>query len=143
MLPAPKALARQTAWSRDIFQRMRSTQRRVGQLAIDQGAGEGAFLAVLVLPPSCLADPHLPALLERELAAAVRQDGLVRAALLRTDAALSTPVTSGAAPAEADALVLVEASHPEPARTHAHGLAAQLELPQPRLHAFRLLWRLP
>lgn len=46
-----RAFTQQTAWSLANFERMTGTQRRVGELTIEAGDGEGAHLALFVLPP--------------------------------------------------------------------------------------------
>lgn len=140
--PYRQAFANQTAWSRENFTRMRGTQRRVGRLTIEAGEGEGGALALFVLPPQQLADPALRERLRQALLTTSAQDHVIRASLLETDATLSSPVTADAAPAPADALVMVEASRADVALQQAQALAAALALPPPAVHSFQSLWRL-
>ncbi|HYF58939.1 MAG TPA: hypothetical protein VEA81_08285 [Burkholderiaceae bacterium] len=133
-----RAFSNQTEWSLRNFARMRDTQRRVGALTIEAGEGEGGALAMFVLPPG----PRDPAALRALLGRAVEADHVVRATLLETDVALSTPLTAGAPPAPADALVKVEATRPEVARAQAASLAGTLGVPADAVHVFTTLWRL-
>src|SRR4051794_30194811 len=113
-----KAFSNQTDWSLRNFARMHGTQRRVGALAIEVGAGEGGALALFVVPAG-LAEAEA---LRAPLTAAAGRDDVIRAALLQTDVGLSTPLTANAAPAPADALLMVEATRPEVARREAAAL---------------------
>jgi type IV secretory pathway VirJ component len=140
--PYRQAFANQTAWSRENFTRMHGTQRRVGRLTVEAGDGEGGALALFVLPAQRLADAAGRERLQQALLAASTQDHVIRASLLETDAMLSTPVTADAAPAPADALVMVEASRMEVALQQAQALAASIALPPSAVHSFRSLWRL-
>ncbi|MDO8419583.1 MAG: hypothetical protein Q7S90_06050, partial [Rubrivivax sp.] len=65
--PYAKAFANQTSWSLENFKRMRGTQRRVGRLSMEAGAGEGGALAVFVVPERLLARPGMPARLQQAL----------------------------------------------------------------------------
>ena len=132
-----RAFANQTEWSLRNFARMRATERRVGELAIELGDGEGAALALLVVPAGRWSLPALRA----ALAMTLECDGIVRAAVLCTDVGLSTPLTAGAPPAPADALVMIEASAAGPALEQAGAVARTLGLPG-EVHAFEMLWRL-
>ncbi len=134
------AFANQTAWSLENFKRMRGTQRRVGKLGVEAGAGEGGALALFVLPPQQLAQSG--ASLREALAAVAGQDHVIRASLLETDAGLSTPVTADAVAAPADGLVLVEATRAAVAVEQATALVASLGLPAAEIHSFQSLWRL-
>ena len=140
--PYARAFANQTPWSLQNFARMRGTQRRVGRLTVEAGAGEGGALAMFVVPPPLLAEPGMAARLQQALTALPQQDHVIHGALLETDAALSTPVTADAAPAPADALVMVEATRADAASHHAAALATSLGLPAHAVHSFQTLWRL-
>lgn len=140
--PYARAFANQTPWSLENFKRMRGTQRRVGSLSLEAGEGEGGVLAAFVVPAAIVADGGALARLEQGLQAVTREESVIRAALLRTDAKLSTPVTADAAPAPADALVMLEASRPEAARRQAQALAAAAGVPAGEVYTFQLLWRL-
>lgn len=140
--PYAKAFGNQTQWSLDNFKRMRGTQRRVGALELEAGEGEGGCLAAFVVPAAVVADAGALARLEQDLAAATQQDYVVRAALLRTDVKLSTPLTANAVPAPADAFVMLEASRPEAARAQAQVLARSVGAADGEVYTFQLLWRL-
>lgn len=131
------AFANQTEWSLRNFARMRATQRRVGELALELGAGEGGALALLVVPPGQWSLPQL----RQSLAVVSDQDGIVRASVLCTDVELSSPLTAAAPPVAADALVMVEGSDLEPALAQTRAMARELGLPD-EVHGFQALWRL-
>ncbi|MBU9375957.1 hypothetical protein KTE28_16640 [Burkholderia multivorans] len=128
-----RAFAQQTAWSLANFERMTGTQRRVGELTIEAGDGEGAHLALFVLPPERIDVAQLRARFD----AALREPGVHAARLFRTTPELSAPIGADAAarPA-ADALVLVEGSDAAAARRVAVALAGHDEV-----RTFELLWR--
>ena len=131
------AFANQTEWSLRNFARMRATQRRVGELAIELGGGEGAAMALLVVPPGQWSLPQL----RESLAVVSDQDGIVRASVLCTEVGLSSPLTADAPPVPADALVMVEATDAEPAVEQTRSIARELGLPD-EVHGFQALWRL-
>lgn len=128
-----RAFAQQTAWSLANFERMTGTQRRVGELTIEAGDGEGAHLALFVLPPERIDVAQLRARFD----AALREPGVHAARLFRTTPELSAPIGADAAarPA-ADALVLIEGSDAAAARRVAVALAGHDEV-----RTFELLWR--
>ncbi|MEY8174303.1 DUF4286 family protein [Burkholderia multivorans] len=128
-----RAFAQQTAWSLANFERMTGTQRRVGELTIEAGDGEGAHLALFVLPPERIDVAQLRARFD----AALREPGVHAARLFRTVPELSAPIGADAAarPA-ADALVLIEGSDAAAARRVAVALAGHVEV-----RTFELLWR--
>lgn len=140
--PYARAFGNQTQWSLDNFKRMRGTQRRVGELSLEAGEGEGGCLAAFVVPAAVVADAGALARLEQNLAAATQQDHVVRAALLRTDVKLSTPLTANAIPAPADAFAMLEASRPEAAQAQAQALASSVGAAAGEVYTFQLLWRL-
>ena len=135
-----QAFTRQTEWSLRNFARMQGTQRRVGELAIELGEaeGEGGALALVVVPPGQTA----PDLWRPRLENVTREDHVIRAALLLTDPALSTPLTAGASAPPADALLLIEATRPEVAEAQARSLARTLTPAGAEVAVFQALWRL-
>jgi hypothetical protein len=133
-----QAFANQTEWSLRNFERMRDTQRRVGELEIELGDGEGGALALFVAPPGATKPGNLRSALQN----AAEQDDVVRAAVLRTDAQLSTPVGAGSKPVPADLLVSVEATEPQAATAQARSVAEALGLGNVQVQGFRLLWRI-
>jgi hypothetical protein len=134
-----KAFAQQTDWSRRNFARMRDTQRRVGELTVDEGMGEGGALALFVF-----ADDRSGARLAPHFRDTVERDHVIRASLLETDVGLSAPLSAGAAPAGADRVAMVEATDGDAAFDAADNLARQLavDVQDGGVHVFRLLWRL-
>jgi hypothetical protein len=137
-----QAFSQQTPWSLENFTRMRGTQRRVGCLSIEAGAGEGGVLALFVVPAEKLKQSATLAAIEARLIESTTQDHVVSACLLQTDTALSTPVTANAEPAPADALVMIEASHEDAALQQARSLAEHLGLCADEVFSFKTLWRL-
>ncbi len=135
-----RAFAQQTEWSRRNFTRMRDTQRRVGELTVDEGMGEGGALALFVF-----ADPDRSgARLAQNFRDTVERDHVIRATLLETDVDLSAPLSAGAAPARADRVAMVEATDGDAAFDAADNLARQLavDVQDGGVHVFRSLWRL-
>jgi hypothetical protein len=137
-----QAFANQTKWSLENFTRMRGTQRRVGRITIEIGEGEGGALAVFAVPEAVLAQADMRAKLAEQVGAIAAKDHVIRASLLETDAALSTPVTADASPAPADALVMIEATRSAVAHQQALALSESLGLPSDGVYSFQSLWRL-
>lgn len=135
-----KAFSNQTEWSLRNFERMRGTQRRVGELVIEAGqpGGEGGALALFVVPEGHVG---LDALRDA-LGKVAEQDHVISAAVLRTDSGLSSPVTPNTPPVPADLMVSIEATQPDVAFDRALALAETLGLAPGSVFAFRLLWRL-
>lgn len=134
-----QAFARQTDWSQRNFGRMRETQRRVGELIVDVGQGEGGALALFVItnasPQPIQIGPHFQAVVER--------DQVVRASLLRTDVELSSPLSANAPAAQADMVAMVEATDAETAFDAANVLARQLPVEQTGgVYVFQVMLRL-
>jgi hypothetical protein len=140
--PYALAFANQTPWSVNNFKRMRGTQRRVGQLRVETGAGEGGSLAMFTVTAPLLAQPGRSAQFAAALRALAKEDDVVSATMLATDAALSTPVTADAVPAPADALIMVEATREDAAFRHAATLSTSMGLPEDAVYSFQMLWRL-
>ncbi|ABI89724.1 hypothetical protein CH72_4204 [Burkholderia ambifaria AMMD] len=128
-----RAFTQQTAWSLANFERMTGTQRRVGDLTIEAGDGEGVHLALFVLPPERIDVPHL----RERFDAALREPGIHAARLFRTAPDLSAPIGADAAarPA-ADALVLIEGSDAAATRMVAAAIAGHDDV-----RTFDLMWR--
>ncbi|UEP31190.1 MULTISPECIES: DUF4286 family protein [unclassified Burkholderia] len=128
-----RAFTQQTAWSLANFERMTGTQRRVGDLTIEAGDGEGVHLALFVLPPERIDVPRL----RERFDAALREPGIHAARLFRTAPDLSAPIGADAAarPA-ADALVLIEGSDAAATRRVAAAIAGHDDV-----RTFDLMWR--
>lgn len=140
--PYLSAFANQTAWSRENFTRMRGTQRRVGQLSVEAGEGEGGSLSLFIVPEGKLGQPGVKAQLRQMLTALTGQDHIIRTTLFETDTSLSAPVTADADPAPSDAIVMVEATRSTEAHHHAQALSDSLGLPPGEVYSFQSLWRL-
>lgn len=119
-----QAFAQQTEWSLRNFSRMRDTQRRVGELVVDVGPAEGGALALFAIRN---ATPERIAPLFQSV---IARDHVMRASLLRTDVALSAPLSATAPAAQADVVVMVEAGDADAAFDAANVLAAQLPTEQ-------------
>jgi hypothetical protein len=133
------ALARQTDWSRLNFSRMRDTQRRVGELVVDAGQGEGAALALFV----CAADSLQLSQIDSSMQELGGRDRVIRSSLLRTNVALSSPLLPGAAPVPADVVAMVEATEPTAAFDAASAMSKVLAPGRAGcVYLFRSLWRL-
>lgn len=128
-----RAFTQQTAWSLANFERMTGTQRRVGDLTIEAGDGEGMHLALFVLPPERIDVPHL----RERFDAALREPGIHAARLFRTAPNLSAPIgADAAARTAADALVLIEGSDATATRRVAAAIAGHDDV-----RTFDLMWR--
>jgi len=133
-----RAFTQQTPWSLANFARMTNTQRRVGELTLETGDGEGAHLALFVLPPERVET----ALLKPRFEAGLRQPGIHAARLFCTAPALSVSLMASkelkeAALPAADALVLIEGSDADATRALAVALADGTEV-----RTFQMLWRI-
>ncbi|EDT42066.1 DUF4286 family protein [Burkholderia ambifaria] len=128
-----RAFTQQSAWSLANFERMTGTQRRVGDLTIEAGDGEGMHLALFVLPPERIDVPHL----RERFDAALGEPAIHAARLFRTAPDLSAPIGADAAarPA-ADALVLIEGSDAAATRRVAAAIAGHDDV-----RTFDLMWR--
>ncbi len=134
-----QAFARQTDWSHRNFARMRETQRRVGDLIVDVGQGEGGALALFVVKN----DGLQPTQIECHFQAVVERDHVVRASLLRTDVELSAPLSATALAAQADMVAMVEATDADTAFAAAGHLARQLNVEQTgSVYVFQVMLRL-
>ena len=134
-----QAFAQQTDWSRRNFARMRETERRVGDLIVDVGQGEGGALALFVVKKGSLQ----PTQIGRHFQAVVERDRVVRASLLRTDVELSAPLSATAPAAKADMVAMVEATDADTAFEAAGLLARQLNVEQTGgVYVFQVMLRL-
>lgn len=134
-----QALAKQTEWSLRNFARMRDTQRRVGEVIVDVGQGEGGALAMFVMANTGL----LPCGVTRPAQALLERADVVRVSMLRTDVGLSSPLSSAAPAAEADLVVMVEATDAKAAFDAANVLARRMAADHASVvHTFRSMYRL-
>jgi hypothetical protein len=132
------AFANQTPWSLSNFARMRGTERRVGELVVERGDGEGGALALFTVAPGTGVAP-----IDALLTGISGHDDVIRVSVLRTDAGLSAPVTPDKPAVPADLLVSVESGSPDTALAEARRLAGQLGCDPHTVFAFRMLWRIP
>ena len=134
-----QAFARQTDWSHRNFARMRETQRRVGDLIVDVGLGEGGAMALFVVN----SDSLQPTQIGQYFKALVERDHVVRASLLRTDVELSAPLSATAPAPRADMVAMVEATDADTAFAAAGLLARQLNVEQTgSVYVFQVMLRL-
>ncbi|HKT95670.1 MAG TPA: hypothetical protein VJS30_03915 [Paraburkholderia sp.] len=136
-----QAFTVQTDWSMRNFERMSDTQRRVGALAFEAGAGEGGHAAIFVAPPHSVA----AAAWHNEARAATQTPGIHAVRVFVTDAALSAPLATrdgAAATAPQDALVIVEGSSNDAARQAAERLSKLASDSAAPVRSFDMLWRL-
>jgi hypothetical protein len=131
------AFKHQTEWSQRNFGRMRDTQRRVGELRVERGNGEGSALSLFILPEKKVDNGRIASMLDE----AVVGRELTSATMLVTDPALSVSLTAKAALLPpADAVVMVEGPNSEATRRAAIALARAFDVAVVR--TFGLLWRL-
>ena len=97
---------------------------RVGELIVDVGPAEGGALALFVVKVEALEG------IAARCQALVARDHVLRASLLRTDVALSAPLSAAASPAQDDAVLMVEANDADTAFDAANVMAAQLQARQ-------------
>ncbi|WP_028219651.1 DUF4286 family protein [Paraburkholderia oxyphila] len=136
-----QAFTLQTDWSMRNFARMSDTQRRVGELAFEAGAGEGGHAAIFVAPPHSVAATAW----RNEAQAATQTPGIHAVRVFVTDASLSAPLATrdgAAAEATQDALVIVEGSSNAAARGAAERLAMLASDAAASVRTFDMLWRL-
>ncbi|MGH8783026.1 hypothetical protein [Paraburkholderia sp.] len=136
-----QAFTVQTDWSLRNFARMTNTQRRVGELALEAGAGEGGQLALFVLPAAAADSTRWHAQAE----AGAQTPGIHAVRMFYTDPELSAPLaTAGQTPARAaaDAIVLIEGSDAAATRALATKLAAEAGATTDDVRTFTQLWRL-
>ena len=136
-----QAFTVQTDWSMRNFARMSDTQRRVGELAFEAGAGEGAHVAIFVAPTHSVAAE----IWRNEAHAASQTPGIHAVRVFVTDAALSAPLATrdgAAAAAPQDALVIVEGSSNAAARLAGERLAKLASDGAAPVRSFDMLWRL-
>ena len=118
---------------------MRETQRRVGDLIVDVGLGEGGALALFVVN----SDSLQPTQIGQYFKALVERDHVVRASLLRTDVELSAPLSATAPAPRADMVAMVEATDADTAFAAAGLLARQLNVEQTgSVYVFQVMLRL-
>ncbi|MCC7427623.1 MAG: hypothetical protein IT557_12005 [Alphaproteobacteria bacterium] len=92
-----KALANQTAWSRDVMGRMQNFHRLVGAVTLSDGIGRcGAVAAVLMKPPGAKRARLRETLKAETLPGLVARDGLLAAHLVEADPNLSGPAVPAA-----------------------------------------------
>lgn len=137
-----QAFTSQTEWSLKNFGRMQGTQRRVGELAIETGGGEGAYLSLFVLPAAKACKEDLAGQLHAQLQRTAELEQIVSATLLHTRPELSVSLTGAAAQPPADGLVMVEGSHRKAVEQAARALASALGEPEEKVWSFQMLWRL-
>ena len=116
-----KALASQTAWSKENIARFKNMIRCVARITISRGKGRGAVLSIIRLRPANDGRDKLREVLRTALDPQAT-DGVISMHLLENDPMLSKPLTDKASdtdPGAGDWFVLVDATDVAPA-THRH-----------------------
>jgi len=135
-----QAFANQTEWSLRNFARMKETQRRVGELAIESGEGEGAYLSLFILPENKINSQQLAM---SHLNRVVLEDGIVSATLLHTVPQLSASLTAkDASLPPADGVVMLEGTRQSTVQEVAQTVASAYGVAADAVYPFHLLWRL-
>ena len=114
-----KALANQTAWSKENIARFRNMVRSVARITISHGKGRGAVLGIIRLRPANDGHDKLREALRSALDPK-SLDGIISMHVIESDPVLSKPLTDNASdadPGAADWFVLIDATDVPPART--------------------------
>jgi len=139
-----KALANQTAWSKQNIGRFKNMIRGVARITISHGKGRGAALGIIrIRPPSggheTLRDGLRAALDPKS------SDGIISMHVIENDPALSKPLTdnpSASDPGAGDWFVLVDATDVTPADAAVRRLADNIAFRPMVISSgtYRLLW---
>lgn len=129
------AFANQTEWSKRTFARMKNTVRRVAEITLQAGRGEGGFLSLFQMPKN----NALPA---AGLDAAAATDGVISAYVVQPDPDLSVPLAAAGPAPVTDQIVIVEGTNPDIVHVRARQLAQECSVPEARVVSFQHLWSL-
>ncbi|MEW5888449.1 MAG: hypothetical protein AB1768_05290 [Pseudomonadota bacterium] len=134
--PYRNAFANQTEWSRRTFARMKNTLRRVAEITLHAGRGEGGFLSLFQMPKN----NALPAAAALDAAAAT--DGVISAYVVQPDPDLSVPLAAAGSAPVTDQIVIVEGTNPDIVHVRARQLAQECNASEARVVSFQHLWSL-
>jgi hypothetical protein len=139
-----KALANQTAWSKENIARFKNMIRCVARVTISHGTGRGAVLGIIRLRPAQGRQDKL-----REALRAVLDpkatDGVISLHVIENDPVLSKPLTDTASdsdPGAGDWFVLIDATELKSARTAVMYLTDNIAFKPMIISSgvYRLLW---
>ena len=139
-----KALANQTAWSKENIARFKNMIRGVARVTISQGTGRGAVLGVIRIRPAGGENDKLREALRTALDPQAI-DGIISMHVIENDPVLSKPLTDKASdsdPGAGDWFVLIDATEIAPARTAVTRLTDNIAFKPLVISSgvYRLLW---
>ena len=139
-----KALASQTAWSKENIARFKNMIRCVARITISHGKGRGAVLGIIRLRPANDGHDKLREVLHTALDPQAA-DGVISMHLLENDPVLSKPLTDKASdtdPGAGDWFVLIDATDISPARAAVMRLTGNTAFKPIIISSgvYRLLW---
>jgi len=139
-----KALANQTAWSKENIARFKNMIRGVARITISKGTGRGAVLGIIRLRPASGENEKL----REALGAALDPkaiDGVISMHVIENDPVLSKPLTGKASDSDlgaSDWFVLIDATEIAPARNAVMRLTDNVAFKPLVISSgvYRLLW---
>jgi hypothetical protein len=139
-----KALASQTAWSKENIARFKNMIRCVARITISHGKGRGAVLGIIRVRPVNGGHDKLREALRTALDPRAA-DGVISMHLIENDPVLSKPLTGKASdsdPGAGDWFVLIDATEIAPARTAVMRLTDNIAFKPQVISSgvYRLLW---
>jgi hypothetical protein len=139
-----KALANQTAWSRENIARFQNMIRSVARITISRGKGRGAVLGIIRIRPAKGGHDKLREALRTALDPQSTH-GLISMHVIENDPALSKPLTdtvSDSDPGAGDWFVLIDATDVVPARAATMRLTDNIAFKPLVISSgvYRLLW---
>jgi hypothetical protein len=139
-----KALASQTAWSKENIARFKNMIRCVARITISHGKGRGAVLGIIRLRPTNGEHDKLREALRTTLDPK-STDGVISMHVIENDPVLSKPLTDTASdsdPGASDWFVLIDATDVSPARTAVTHLTGNTTFKPLVISSgvYRLLW---
>jgi hypothetical protein len=139
-----KALANQTAWSKENIARFKNMIRGVARVTISQGTGRGAVLGVIRIRPAGGENDKLREALRTALDPQAI-DGVISMHVIENDPVLSKPLTDKASdsdPGAGDWFVLIDATEIAPTRTAVTRLTGNIAFKPLAISSgiYRLLW---
>lgn len=139
-----KALANQTAWSKENISHFKNMVRSVARITISHGKGRGAVLGIIRVRPVNGGHDKLREALRTALDPQAT-DGVISMHLIENDPVLSKPLTDKATDNDAGAgdwFVLIDATEIAPARTAVTSLTDNIAFKPLVISSgvYRLLW---
>jgi hypothetical protein len=139
-----KALANQTAWSKENIARFKNMIRGVARITLSHGKGRGAVLGIIRVRPAHGGHDKLREALRTALDPQ-STDGIISMHVIENDPVLSKPLTDTALysdPGAGDWFVLIDATDVAPARTATMRLTDNVAFKPVVISSgvYRLLW---